>query len=529
MDLFDAAEIGSARAIGTKHGNVAGSSVDVIYPSARLIDNDFLPGRTLSWEWKADKHRWFHPRNTRLAVTYEMQFGEVPGTVSDATKGVEDQATSSRPATHIRMAALPNASLFNSQVRFTANGVSLEQTNDFWTTSCATLATSTSLEATNTSGSGMLTSLRKDPGISFNNDYEGVDGDAANHTAPSAAPYIQDTSTGTTVYKTVSGATKLEDLAYSYGVPRLQVLVAADAAAAATTFKVSGPDMEKIDEGDSLYKEDGTTFLGTVETKVADGTISIAAPGLADAITASDKLVVGTADKHPVEGLTLDNLAKALDVRVKPTACKSTTSNPKFMAVQQGWNNGTKTCTVQSSEPLVGLSSWAHGYAMPPGTYGLHATISPNYLKDCIFDALGEYTCVPGGGGALNQVPTTFKARQVYIRIKDVHLEIAYVQPAAGGDGYIPRSMSQKYNPIAVTHEILSSSTVNMSVNVPPSTRAVILCLRNRFNHVCCDSEEISLGGAGISTYGTAAATGGFTYFNKGYNCIRVRGADRPG
>ena len=93
MDLFDAPEIGSARAIGTKHGNVAGTSVDVLYPESKLVKEQFKAGRVLNFKWKADKHRWWHPRNTRLTVDYEIMFGEVKETAESATSGALERGT----------------------------------------------------------------------------------------------------------------------------------------------------------------------------------------------------------------------------------------------------------------------------------------------------------------------------------------------------------------------------------------------------------------------------------------------------
>ena len=71
-----------------------------------------------------------------------------------------------------------------------------------------------------------------------------------------------------------------------------------------------------------------------------------------------------------------------------------------------------------------------------------------------------------------------------------------------------------KYNPISVSREHLSgSATVDTSFTVLASTRSAILCLRNRFHHICSDNEEVSLGGDGITTYGvTDASSGAFQH-----------------
>ena len=116
FDLFDLPEQGSARSVGSKFGNVAGVSTDVVWPESKLIKDEIEPGRLQTFKFRADKHRWWHPRSTRLSVKYEFKFGEVESTAKEPVKGPEDQDVGCRPANHVRMSALPNAALFNSQV-----------------------------------------------------------------------------------------------------------------------------------------------------------------------------------------------------------------------------------------------------------------------------------------------------------------------------------------------------------------------------------------------------------------------------
>ena len=83
FDLFDLPEQGSARSVGSKFGNIAGVSTDVVWPESKLIKDEIEPGRLQTFKFRADKHRWWHPRSTRLSVKYEFKFGEVEGTAKD--------------------------------------------------------------------------------------------------------------------------------------------------------------------------------------------------------------------------------------------------------------------------------------------------------------------------------------------------------------------------------------------------------------------------------------------------------------
>ena len=76
---------------GSKLGNIAGVSTDVVWPESKLIKDEIEPGRLQTFKFRADKHRWWHPRSTRLSVKYEFKFGEVESTAKDPVKGPEDQ------------------------------------------------------------------------------------------------------------------------------------------------------------------------------------------------------------------------------------------------------------------------------------------------------------------------------------------------------------------------------------------------------------------------------------------------------
>jgi hypothetical protein len=64
-------------------------------------------------------------------VKYQFKFGEVPLTASEPQKGPQNGKVA-RPANHLRMQACPGVALFDSQVRFSANNVQIEQSNSFY-------------------------------------------------------------------------------------------------------------------------------------------------------------------------------------------------------------------------------------------------------------------------------------------------------------------------------------------------------------------------------------------------------------
>ena len=126
---FDFPEMGSARAQGFgKFGSSSGTSTDIIRPGAQQVDDAFQPGRVQTIEFKADQHRFWSPRQTRLALELEFMFGEVDTTCADAVAGPVD-GKFAPPSRDLYMTALPGAQLFNSQVRFSANNTVIEQTN----------------------------------------------------------------------------------------------------------------------------------------------------------------------------------------------------------------------------------------------------------------------------------------------------------------------------------------------------------------------------------------------------------------
>jgi hypothetical protein len=58
-----------------------------------------------------------------------------------------------------------------------------------------------------------------------------------------------------------------------------------------------------------------------------------------------------------LETVTFGRMAEAFAIKMKASAIKNTTPNPRVEILQQGYNPGTKTCVTQTSEPLL-LDVW---------------------------------------------------------------------------------------------------------------------------------------------------------------------------
>ena len=155
MDPFNFPAVGDARAVGSKYGSSSGTSTDIIYPVSKQIDDAFLPGRTLELAWSSDQHRFFSPKNTRLYVEYELMYGEVEETCANVETGPADMTGASAgapPSKSLRMTAMPNSTLFDSQVRFVANNTVVEQTNYYSDMCQAQLLTTSNIESSTRAG-----------------------------------------------------------------------------------------------------------------------------------------------------------------------------------------------------------------------------------------------------------------------------------------------------------------------------------------------------------------------------------------
>jgi hypothetical protein len=471
------------------------------------------------------------------------------------------------------MTAMPNSTLFDSQVRFVANNTVIEQSNYYSDLCQAQLLTTSNIEGTNTSASGMLTSLRKDAGVPTGimrgQQAKGSMGDGYELCPVVPAPYVIDDVDKD--YEIIDDSTKVinaikiqnaddavQDIATLNAASSGKTLVIHLSADEATAqLQVDAINFAAAQPGNSLVVKSGSAVMAvfgpgptlanhtTIVAKSADFPATKPVPGwansnvgieLADVFSATlDANAVLTinfvkptaAAAASVDLATIGSLAETLAVKVKSDVGKHTTPNPKALCLQQGYHPGTKKSTVQISEPVM-LSSWAHPWAMGPSAFQLFLTISPNYLKDVLYDPSGQYGC-PGRAGEAVMFgatdPATIARNTVYVRIKDVSLHVAMIHPV---EPYIPRSISIKTNPVTIAKRQLRTQTVQETFVVPPSTRSVLLFLTQDINHLCADFEldGRAKAGSGVNALGQTVTTAGadygkFAYDSKAQKTIR--------
>ena len=549
MDPLSFRAIGDPAAVGTKFGSTAGSETRIIYPQTKLVDDQFKSGRVLTFNWKSDEHAFFHPRSTRLYVEYDLAFGEVNETASDPTTGARQGAAVTeppRPSPSLRMAALCNSALFDSQVRFVQNAVTVETCPNFYTTSMAMLLLNSSgTDAAATSGSNMLNSLQKSRGI--------PDG---YFTGGTSEEVETDATSREAVVPTLTYSKENNELAEPH-TDSLQAIVsemlgtdkAGDdvvveliaAPAAHRNLDIVDADksiMKKLRKGMelSVYPAGGASIsdfeLANNESAVQHVYIQSlrhmpAAGGVAahtrihldhvlkssgDATKpghlqygAGDNLTfrLTAGDPRGVDDLTLGQFSSLLNAQVNTSLAKDAAPNSKYEIVQQSFDAATGVSHVCTAQPLM-LSSWqGHNFAIGPSSFELHLTISPDAFRNFMYDHSGAYGCLEGNGGAISGFIPPVAQRttgQIYCQIRTVELWTHMIYPVVP---YVPKSMSFKYQPFQMSTIQLTSTTVNETVTVPASTRSVALFSRQRFTHICADREELSKAAAGIVEMGS--------------------------
>ena len=529
MDPLSFRQMGDPAAVGSKYGSTAGSETRTVYPQTAINQQSTVPGNTVIFNWSSDETAFWQPSTSRLQVEYQFKFGEVSETASVLTDGAKARTTPAPPAPSVRMAAMCNSALFDSQVRFVQNSVTLESCPNFYTTTCAQMLLHQNAEGPETSGSNMLNSLRKDRGIP---DGIQLGGSRAKGAATSLNDCIGDGSSrqplvaaetylNADLDQTSTDSLTLAHYAANKTTGAFVVTLASEASAGkaivvtdpdgafsrlmnAPGTGVTGDALKSVAGGDALKVE-----TGVIATAVWNSTYKWTTVTADVDIVDAGKLAAGTSVSiqpavATIEQLTIAQLAEVFHASVGSTVQKDTNPNAKFEILQQSWDEASGVCTVQTSQPLY-LSTWMHPYAIANSAYQLHLTISPDAMKNIIFDHAGAYGCDAGSGACLQGFPATganYDIGQIYCEIKDVSLANTMIFPI---EPYVPKSMSFKTQPYTVAVKMLTNSlTVNETVTVPASTRSVLCFLRQRHKHVCIDREEVGLAGGGIVVSGTA-------------------------
>ena len=595
MDPFNFPQVGDSRAVGSKFGSTSGTSTDIIYPVSKLVDDSFQPGRTLEFNFKSDQHRFVSLRNSRLMVEYELQFGETNETCVDAIVGPVDNTTAP-PSRSLRMTSMPNAALFDSQVRSVVNNVVLDQTNNYYDVAQAQLLTTSNIEGSSTSGSNALISLRKDSGVPsgllFGQQGASVtgQGDGYEILPVVAAPYVtkSDGSRAAPTDPGVAGSFQsliegadLDTTVLERGITLAQTkdsnvihmtLSSTEATAKAEyhalrQIKPSGHvgrvTCTAFDDGagdtttnDVFYSALEDAKTGTLEfahirhvtfeafgagphadKKIALHTDRMLRKAIDDEDDKTTTLKVELSSianrnvgvdpqAEGVDSASVNAVAQTLAVKVKSDAGKATSPNPKADILQQGYHPASKKCHVQVSEPVM-LPTWQHPWAMGPSQFSLFMTISPNYLKDLLFDPSGAYG---GNAGACIPYGATLDTSQLTkgccaVAIKNVSLQVAYIHPV---EPYIPKSISVRYNPIMVAKRQLRSASIQETFVVSPATRAIYVFLVQDLHHLCVDNEldGRAKAGSGVNCLGSSSAAGRFLYDSRAQQLIRDEDID---
>ena len=532
---------------------------------SKLVNGQFQEGRTVEFNWKSDKHRHWHPRSTRLVHEFQFKFGEVDETCAAVTTGPATSA-GTRPSKSVRFTALPGHALYgNGQARFVQNSVVLENQNHLYDASMVQLLTTQNIEGPSTSGSNMLTSLRKDTGLST-----GIlrgsqaPGDSENFALLPVTPaaYAKNDMAAATYATLDSGDTiadAMRKLRAGGAAKTLTGLTLKTAVAKAATPSESGgltilatlssdetTARGQVDTIDEIKNAGGKVTLGNskkftvngaqvsdadiIDFDFADRDLSAAAGadieivlragGPANAsgdITAGTTLTFSADDpdaagaKFNASNLTLTELSQLLTVKAKGDTYKATTPNPKCEILHMSLDSNN-VVTVQVSEPIM-LSTWQHNFAIGPSDYGLFLTVSPDWRKTLLFDHSGQYGCgsagaiINGNDSSLEGLPTgsNVNARQIYCQVKSVELHVGYVHPS---EPYIPPSQSIRYSPIQVTRRKVEGTSLAETFVVPPSTKSVMIFLEQDASHVCIDAELDSKAGAGINVLGSTDTAG---------------------
>ena len=154
------------------------------------------------------------------------------------------------PSKSIRFTAMPNTSLFGTgQARFVQNSVVVDNTNHLYDQAMVQLLNTQNQEGPSTSGSNMLTSLRKDSGLANSTHFYGSQKTAEEEGYALlplvTAPYRTDehASAGSTKVSVIDGTTRvgaLNDASADDGSRTITIPVKSGGASGSDTFVIDG-------------------------------------------------------------------------------------------------------------------------------------------------------------------------------------------------------------------------------------------------------------------------------------------------
>jgi hypothetical protein len=389
--LFKAPQIGEPRSVGVKNGGVTSYDTRIVKPVSRIVGDSVTPGTQVEFRWRSSSSAYHNPRETKLAVKYQVMFGPQVGVnklaQGDITAGATNDAIlGAQCPSNVRFTACPNTCLFGDGAQYQVNSTMVENQVNYYQAAMVKLYTKYDSNA-DSSGSCGLISRRKDL----------------------HAPTLNS--------------------AYYPGE-------AAD-----------GETREDTHEFAEFY-------------------------------------------------------------------------NPKQELLRQSF-----TPTAQKSGEIeifdnIWLSSFEHGYFVAGADHTLTLNVTQHF-EDMFTSQTINFANEDEDGdvasftqlaydkivvGALPDVTATEQGT-IYLEVKDISLHVAM----AGTVPSIPPSVALKYSELMLTNRELTQQQNELSLVVPPSTRAIYAFSRQLIHDVRADAEELGLAGAGIDEVGLVAGTPGNT------------------
>jgi hypothetical protein len=385
--LFKAPQIGEPRSVGVKNGGVTSYDTRIVKPVSRIVGDSVTPGTQVEFRWRSSSSAYHNPRETKLAVKYQVMFGPQVGvnglTQGDITAGATNDAIlGAQCPSNVRFTACPNTCLFGDGAQYLVNSTMVENQVNYYQAAMVKLYTKYDSNA-DSSGSCGLISRRKDL----------------------HAPTLNS--------------------AYYPG-----------------------------DDTDGATREDTHEFAEFY--------------------------------------------------------------NPKQELLRQSF-----TPTAQKSGEIevfdnIWLSSFEHGYFVAGADHTLTLNVTQHFedmftsqeLSFANENAAGvvdSFTQKAYDKIVVGTLPDVGETEQgtIYLEVKDISLHVAM----AGTVPSIPPSVALKYSELMLTNRELTQQQNELSLVVPPSTRAIYAFSRQLIHDVRADAEELGLAGAGIDTVGLCKAT----------------------
>ena len=188
--------------------------------------------------------------------------------------------------------------------------------------------------------------------------------------------------------------------------------------------------------------------------------------------------------------------------------------NVKQEVIRQAFRQGETESGEIELLDNIWLSSFEHGYFVAGADHELTLTFAQNF-EDMFHSQDFRFNVVDGDGDPTTVTHPAYKhlvvgklpadgactANTIYCEVTDIALHVAM----AGTVPSIPPSVALKFSELMITNRELTQQQSEISLVVPPSTRALYCFSRQQIHDVRADAEELGLAGAGIDEVGLCA------------------------